>query len=41
MEYSVGDIIKLRNDAGVFKVELKYKIPTIDAIRGLDRKSVV
>ena len=34
MEYKVGDIIKFKNDAGVFKVEIKSKIPTIDAIRG-------
>ena len=34
MEYNVGDIIKLRNDAGVFQVEIKNKIPTTDAIRG-------
>lgn len=36
MEYSVGDIIKLKNNAGVFKVEIKRKIPTTDAIRGFD-----
>ena len=34
MEYKVGDIIKLKNDAGVFQVEIKSKIPTIDAIQG-------
>lgn len=34
MKYNVGDIIKFKNEAGVFKVELKYKIPTTDAIRG-------
>ena len=34
MEYSIGDIINLRNDAGIFKVEIKSKIPTMDAIRG-------
>ena len=36
MEYKIGDIIKLKNDAGVFKVEIKRKIPTTDAIRGCD-----
>lgn len=34
MEYSVGDIIKLKNDAGVFQVEIKSKIPSVDAIQG-------
>ena len=34
MEYKVGDIIKFKNDAGVFQVEIKRKIPTTDAIRG-------
>ena len=34
MEYKIGDIIKFKNDAGVFKVEIKSKIPTTDAIRG-------
>ena len=34
MEYKVGDIIKFKNDAGVFQVEIKSKIPTIDAIQG-------
>ena len=34
MEYSVGDILKLKNDAGVFQVEIKRKISTLDAIRG-------
>ena len=34
MEYKVGDIIKFKNDAGIFKVELKRKMETIDAIRG-------
>ena len=34
MEYKIGDVINLRNDAGVFKVEIKSKIPTPDAIRG-------
>ena len=34
MEYSVGDIIKLKNEAGVFQVEIKSKIPTTDAILG-------
>ena len=34
MEYNIGDIVKLRNDAGVFQVEIQSKIPTTDAIRG-------
>lgn len=34
MKYSIGDIIKLKNDAGVFQVEIKGKIPAGDAIRG-------
>lgn len=34
MDYNIGDVINFRNESGVFKVELKYKIPTIDAIRG-------
>ena len=34
MNYSVGDIIKFKNEAGVFQVEIKSKIPTMDAIRG-------
>lgn len=34
MKYKIGDIIKLKNDAGVFQVEIKRKIPTTDAIRG-------
>ena len=34
MEYKVGDIIKFKNEAGVFQVEIKNKIPTMDAIRG-------
>ena len=34
MEYKIGDIIKLKNDAGVFQVEIKSKIPAADAIRG-------
>lgn len=34
MEYKIGDIIKFKNDAGVFQVEIKSKIPTIDAIQG-------
>ena len=34
MECNIGDIIKLKNDAGVFKVEIKSKIPAADAIRG-------
>lgn len=36
MEYSIGDIIKLRNDAGVFKIELKRKMETSRAIQGYD-----
>ena len=34
IEYKIGDIIKLKNDAGVFQVEIKSKIPTTDAIQG-------
>ena len=34
MEYKVGDIIKFKNDAGVFQVEIKREISTMDAIRG-------
>ena len=34
MEYKIGDIIKFKNDAGVFQVEIKSKISTMDAIRG-------
>ena len=34
MNYSIGDIIKFKNEAGVFQVEIKSKIPTTDAIRG-------
>lgn len=34
MEYNIGDIIKFKNNAGVFQVEIKRKIPTTDAIRG-------
>ena len=34
VEYKVGDIIKFKNDAGVFQVEIKSKISTMDAIRG-------
>ena len=34
MEYKLGDIIKFRNEAGVFQVKIKNKIPTTDAIRG-------
>ena len=34
MEYKIGDIIKFKNEAGVFQVEIKSKIPTTDAIRG-------
>lgn len=39
MEYSVGDIIKLKNEAGVFKVEIKRKIETNRAIQGYDDDS--
>ena len=34
MEYNIGDIIKFKNEAGVFQVKIKSKIPTTDAIRG-------
>lgn len=34
MKYKIGDIIKFKNEAGVFQVEIKNKIPTMDAIRG-------
>ena len=34
MEYNIGDIIKFKNDAGVFQVEIKSKIQTMNAIRG-------
>ena len=34
MECKIGDIIKFKNDAGVFQVEIKSKISTMDAIRG-------
>ena len=34
MEYKVGDIIKFKNEAGIFQVKIKSKIPTTDAIRG-------
>ncbi len=34
MDYNIGDIIKFKNEAGVFQVEIKSKIPTTDAIRG-------
>ena len=34
MNYSVGDVINFRNEAGVFKITLVKKIPTTDAIRG-------
>lgn len=36
MEYSVGDIINLKNDAGVFKIKLGRKMDTIHTIRGCD-----
>lgn len=34
MNYSIGDIIKLKNEAGIFQVEIKSKILATDAIRG-------
>ena len=34
MKYNVGDIIKLRNNAGVFQVEIQSEISTPVAIRG-------
>ena len=34
MEYKMGDIIKFKKESGVFRVEIKSKIPTTDAIRG-------
>ena len=34
MEYKIGDIIKFKNEAGVFQVEIKSKIQTMNAIRG-------
>lgn len=40
MEYGVGDVIKFKNDAGVFKVELKRKMETIDVIRGTNDKDL-
>lgn len=40
MEYKIGDVINLRNDAGVFKVELKRKMETIDVIRGTNDKDL-
>lgn len=40
MEYKIGDIIKFKNDAGVFKVELKRKMETIDVIRGTNDKDL-
>lgn len=36
MDYSVGDIINFRNEAGLFKVELKRKMETNRAIQGYD-----
>lgn len=36
MDYNVGDVIKLKNDTGVFKVELKRKMETNLAIQGCD-----
>ena len=36
MGYSVGDIIKLKNDAGVLEIELSRKIESMNGIRGLD-----
>lgn len=40
MEYNIGDIIKFKNDAGVFKAELKRKMETIDVIRGTNDKDL-
>ena len=40
MEYSIGDVIKFKNDSGVFKVELKRKMETIDVIRGTNDKDL-
>ena len=40
MEYNIGDIIKLKNDAGTFQVELKRKMETIDVIRGTNDKDL-
>ena len=34
MKYNVGDVIKLRNSAGVFQIEIQSEISTMDAIRG-------
>lgn len=39
MKYNIGDIIKLKNDAGVFQVEIKRKIETNRAIQGYDDDS--
>lgn len=36
MKYSVGDVIKLKNDAGVLELELSRKIESRNGIRGLD-----
>ena len=40
MEYKIGDIIRFKNEAGVFKVELKRKMETIDVIRGTNDKDL-
>lgn len=40
MQYNIDDIIKLKNDAGVFRVQIKRQIPTSDAIRGFDNDMV-
>lgn len=29
MEYNIGDVIKFKNEAGVFQVEIKSRIPTM------------
>ena len=34
MEYKIGEIIKFKNEDGVFMVEIKSKITKTDAIRG-------
>lgn len=40
MKYNVGDIIKLRNSAGVFQVEIQSDISTMDAIQGFSDNMV-
>lgn len=36
MDYNIGDIVKFRNDAGMFQVKIMRKIDTNDATRGFD-----